>query len=298
MSGRRPMAPDERREIRRTGYLLLLAGSVSALAAAGGFVAFLFALAAMSPDQERSPGWAALLLLGLAGVSVLLLAAMTGLGRGARLLGDVAQGSLQQYAERRRGTVVRRFELLPRSGRVWSLDDARLEGWVSAAPREVADLPAFAGLAAQWVEPVSAPDGTVVHVNQRSLSEAERGELLRARRKLCLRPMLLAALLTGWCLTVLLACALTGSFPAGHNGVSLVLLAAATVLCDLNAARTLRLGWRLGRDLRLGRVGIIRRPGEAGGDAAGGVLGEPMEVLPHSGLLWSRAGEPAPWRCG
>lgn len=269
--------------------------------AGGALLLFLDTLLIASDGAPLSPPLQGLILLNLLLVSLLLLAATRWLPWGWSLLRDAAAGEAECFEDRRGDAVVHRLELLPRSGLTWSVNGVRAR-YTSLARRlavaEVADIPAFASIAAEWVEPFRTPNGETIHVGQRELSLPELGELRRLRTFLTARPAGVGAVLTAWTLGAWFFHLTTGGYPVGHNRVVLLLLVAAAGVADLHAWRVLRLAARLSADVRGGRVGILRKPRQELKSVLDTppLLSDAVEVLPTSGLAWTEAGRPARWR--
>jgi hypothetical protein len=310
LSGRRELSSEERREVerlagefRRRAFRLLLPGPLLFLTCV-----LLFGLL---PDLELR--WTLLVFCAvglplLAGLP-LGLAARTWFRAARALLEDARTGFTDQFAGNarelpgRNGTLDRlvreglqvgagepqSFEVLPRSGVVWQVNGSRPGRPIIAARAEVADLPPYAAIAAEWTEPAGAGPGSI-HLGNRELSPPERDEVERHRRRLAFRAVPAGVALTGWFLTALV----TNSWP---DAVDTAALLALMVLANLYTARCLRLGLRLARDAAIGRAVIVRSPlpPPATGEGPSG-LAAPQEFLPGSGLLWSNAGIPAAWR--
>jgi hypothetical protein len=296
----RQLAPEEIAEVRRRGAGLLAAGAIAAAGTAGALGLFLATLLTAAAETSLPLWLQGFILLNLLLVSLLLLAATRLLPRGWRLLRDASAGEADCFEDRRGDTVVHQVERLPRSGLAWMVNGQRAPRSTAARPlpvNEVADIPAFAALAAEWVEPRRTRQGETVHVGQRELSVAEQGELRRLRALLVSRAFGVAGALTGWAIVAWSIRIATGGYAVGHNGVVLLLLAVAAGVADLHAWRVLRLTRRLSADLQTGRVGILREPrADPTSRDEPTELGEALEVLPASGLSWTRAGRPAGWR--
>jgi hypothetical protein len=183
------------------------------------------------------------------------------------------------------------FEVLARSGMVWRVNGARPPRLVRAGRARVADVPAFAAVAAQWLEPLDRTDRDAPHLGQRELSGAENAELRRHLRRMTLRPLFALAILLPWLVAVGLRA--QDEFP-----LSWMLLAAGCMVAQVNVFRCFWLARKLGRDLRVGRLVIARTPVEQREPGLPGPapLSPPEEFLPVSGIIWTRCGLPAPWR--
>jgi hypothetical protein len=192
------------------------------------------------------------------------------------------------------------IEVLPRSGYLWQANGVRPRRWILAAPpglAEVADTPAYAAIAAEWVERASR-DGEAAYLGQRELSRDELREVKEYIRGVVIGPLRTALHVTLSFGVMTALCVAPGNYPAEGN-LYFSALGAVTVLADLLCARRLMGARRYLADARVGRVKIVRYPliGEETSSRRP-VLSEAIEVLPVSGRTWTVDGEPAPWRAG
>lgn len=305
-SGWRELTPAELADlnglaVRLTGqaWTSVLAGPgvLLALLAAGGVFMFL----------GHVPNWLMVLLVfALLVAPVGVMVSRDWFLRAQGLRRDAADGWVRQFtgpvdpasgSEETRDLLVRRrlltpdpritqgLELLPASYVVWTVNGRRTHGLITAKPNVVAQVPEYAAMAAQWVEPAQQPGSEGMHVNFRDLSSAERLELERHWKKLLLRPLVSALLLTVW---AGFAFSL-GSWQDSSFGMALV--GGFAVWSWFGVYRILTLAGKVRRDAAAGRVVIVRRtlvPGEE--------LSPAEEYLPQSGIPWSAAERPAPWR--
>lgn len=297
-TGQRALEPAEIQAVKRAAWRSLTGGACLAAATLAGFASLFLLMLSLNEQPDAPVGSAAIgALFLLTTISSLILVGARKLKSGIALLRDCQIGVVEQFVERTDGGEDRSLEVLPCSGLRWSATELRVTGADPVLRKEIANLPAFARLAAEWVEPVSTRDGKTVHVSQRELTQAEIGEVRRLRIRLCAGPLATGALLAAWCLPVLAYSIVAGAYPPGHNEIAVFLLVIVTTLAITNAGKSLLLAGKLARDARLGRVGIMRYPEEtAVPDSSDSALSAPVEVLPHCGILWSRAGQPAPWR--
>jgi len=183
------------------------------------------------------------------------------------------------------------IEVLPASRLVWRVNGMQPERWIPASCAEVAETPAFASLAAEWVQPAMLGAEGAPHVNQRDLSQAERGELALFMRALLLRSLPLLLLFNLW------ACFLLFDSTVQKEPPLFFLFLAATVWVDWKMLKRLRLRAQLAQDLQRGSLMIVRwpvTPPEETPDVV--ALSPPLEILPASRVLWTVDGRPAPWR--
>lgn len=209
-----------------------------------------------------------------------------------------ASASLPRPLQRMRLPMLKSAEVLPASGVIWRVNGERTahERWLQpstvVARTDVADVPAGAMLAADWVQPYEDEALRNVYHNNRFLTNEECAEIQRYRRGLLRFSVPAAALLSLWAGAV---AAITGSFPPALKAEDLFrwwLIAGLALYRDLVLLRCLFLSWQLGRDANSGSVAILRTRQSEGSDS----LSEPQERLPFSGVLWSLNGIPAEWR--
>gem|GEM_PF-3145270 len=174
------------------------------------------------------------------------------------------------------------LEILPHSHLLWSRNGTRMHETIVVSGSATAALPEHAAMAANFVQEVR--DDLFMH--QRALSAPELVELdAYAPRVALVRIVLALVSIIGTAVTVVLALI----------GRTELLLLAAIFFCTIafrvspRIVRELRGRRRIGRDIALARVLIVRRK-------KGDELAAPIEVLPTSGILWTEAGAPANWR--
>lgn len=184
-------------------------------------------------------------------------------------------------------------EVLVGANAVWTANGERPRRWLFAQIASVTKSPEFAATAAEWMEPMTDPDGTTTWWNRRSLSGAEQGELAahmaRARRAVVVYVLINAYFLV------------QAVLHAGRK--EWALLAVYVAVCFWFGQRLRGMTsnlLRLRRDAALGAVAIVRTEDNepTGEDPAetGPLLSAPTEFLPFSRLIWSHGGEAAPWR--
>jgi hypothetical protein len=187
------------------------------------------------------------------------------------------------------------IELLKSSRVVW-----RVNGWptkrtIQPTLTEVAVTPKFAAIAAQWLEPVSRHEKSILYGGKRELSDNEKRELKRFVRRLVTRPA--TSSLPVAFLSLALAANLYHAHEIDHDPMFWFFLIGglSNVMLYLFQIRQAR---RFGDDLRVGYVGI-RRIGSTDPVEMSGEPTEPdIEFLPVTGMLWTKSGEPAIWRRG
>ncbi|HLK61309.1 MAG TPA: hypothetical protein VKU00_32465 [Chthonomonadaceae bacterium] len=252
------------------------------------------------------------LFLILAGIPVEILLAMRWMGRSQSLWADIREGSIWLFKGRLDevfpmdatqkallaaqllhldGEEIQWIELLPISRRVWRVNGIAPRAWLRASASEVALTPEFAAIAAQWLEPLGRNEEGVVYGGQRELSSSERIELRRHIRRMWTRP--LSASLP---IFILLCYELVRYLQQNHTLQSdqfsrVALLGIGVLFFATLLTFRIRQAQRFREDMETGYV-AIRRVVESETKAS-----EPeIEFLPASGMLWTRAGEPAAWR--
>jgi hypothetical protein len=189
------------------------------------------------------------------------------------------------------------FEVLPTSGLVWYANGIRPRSWIRAACAETAPLPTYAEVAAEWVEPVDISREDAFHVGKRELSAAELSELTRHVRRMLFKPVVSAVVLNLW-LTGAVWALRSGAanLNSGHAMFLFAVLVGVTIQVDLRLVRCLTLLLKLMRDARLRTAVIVRSPSLLPASVSRPSLLPADEFLAISGVLWTRAGAPAPWR--
>lgn len=306
LTGRRELAPAEIADLDALAKRLGGQVWVSALLGPGVFLLLSFA-AGIFAVRGGVPNWlVALLLFALLFAPLGFILARDSFLRSRSLRQDIAGGSVQQFtgavdpsagSDEIRERLVRRhmltpdpritqgLELLPASQLIWTVNGRRTQGWISAKSSVVARVPEYAAMAAQWVEPAQHPGGEGMHINFRDLSSAEREELQRHWKKLLLRPLGSALILSVW-----VGVALAMGIGQGSSfGTAMV--GAFAVWSWFGVYRMLKIARTVRRDAAAGRVVIVRRA-----LAPGQELSPAEEYLPQSGIPWSAGERPAPWR--
>lgn len=322
--GRRELAPEERMEIRRAAMTFAALACGSALVLPLIFLSLLLTVALGGRlDAPVSPLTAAVVLLLLALGSVLgygmlrwvrwsrMLARDAHQGHAELFEGEVDSHQILSATTRRlvRSGLLRgsgsapeedpeQVEVLPRSNLVWKVNGDRPRSWIQAQIRRVADVPAFAAVAAEWLDRVSEDDSSPLHIGHRELSSAERTELNELAQRVVLKPALLATVLLAWLGGVLGYLATHGEHAPGHPPSTLVGLSVLTAVSLANVMRNAGLSLQFRRDITFGRVIITRsaRFDPENPEPETPNLSPPEEFLPASRVMWSRAGQPAPWR--
>ena len=177
------------------------------------------------------------------------------------------------------------LEILPASRRVWRVNEAVVRGWIIAQTVRVARTPEQSRIAAQRLaSSAPRPTDAAPQVTQRDLSPAEQDELRRYARRLWLRPLPFAALMTlmsVWAVASVLLRHDPNFF--FHSGRTFTLLSIAAGL-DSHWLRNFLVARRLGQDMAQGQVSIANDPSNV------------METLPVSQKTWTENGQPASWR--
>lgn len=323
--GERELTPDERMEIRNAAISFAALGCGAGLVLPFLFFLLLLAIAlAGALDTPVSP-LTALGVLGLLTASTLLGYAMQRWVRWSRQLARDARsgraelfegevdprqlfdrtlrrlrrsGLLRQSGDQEQDGAAERLEVLPGSLLVWRVNGGRPRSWIQTQIRRVADVPPFAAVAAEWLDRLSPDDSHQIHVGQRELSTAERGELEGLARHLVFKPALVALGLLLWLGAVLGYASLHGAPAPGHPPGTTLALCVLTGIALANVMRSAGMGLQFRRDLALGRV-IITRSAEFNAEETAppaADLSPPEEFLPNSRVMWSRAGRPAVWR--
>lgn len=306
LSGRRELVPAELTELSALAARLGRQARLTAALGPGIFL-LLLALAGIYALTGKVPNWLVVLLaLGLPFAPLGFFLARDAFLRARALREDVREGSVRQFTgtvdpaagpDETRDRLVRRrlltpdprirqgLELLPHSQLIWTVNGRRTYGWIAARSNVVAQVPEYAAMAAQWVEPARHPGSEGMHINFRDLSAAERAELQRHWKKLLFRPLGSALLLTIWAATALSMGISQGS------GFGTMMVGAIAVWSWLGVFRMLKIAGTVRRDAAAGRVVIVRRA-----QAPGQELSPAEEYLPQSGIPWSAGERPAPWR--
>lgn len=189
------------------------------------------------------------------------------------------------------------FEVLPCSGLVWYANGIRPRTWIRAGCSETATLPTYAEVAAEWVEPVDASREDAFHVGKRELSPAELSELTRHVRRMLTKPVVSALVLNLWLAGAVWAVRSGAvSLNGGHAMFLFAVLVAVTIQVDLRLVRCATLLLKLLRDAHLRTAVIVRSPSLLPQSPSNPALLPADEFLAISGVLWTRAGAPAPWR--
>lgn len=305
-SGRRELTPAELTELRGLAGQLTGQAWAAAVVGPGVFLALLLAMG-ISALLGGVPGWlVALLLCSLLFAPLGFMLSRDWFFRAAALRLDAEAGWALQFTgpvdvasgpDETREMLVRRrlltlnpqitqgLELLPASQLVWTVNGRRTGGLIRAKSNVVAQVPEYAAMAAQWVEPAKQPGSEGMHINFRDLSTAERQELQRHWKKLLMRPLASALLLTVWAGVAMIM----GTWKDSSFGLALV--GGFAVWSWIGVYRILTLAGKVRRDATAGRVVIVRRA-----LAPGQELSPAEEYLPQSGIPWSAGERPAPWR--
>lgn len=220
--------------------------------------------------------------------------------------GETEQSTKEQLARARvmAWSTEQTLDVLPASGRIIETNGQAAQAPAFARVVEVARTPEIAAIAAQWVEPISASDGSQVGLGHRELSRAERAEVAQCLRRARSRLIWPEGVSSLW-LTTLAVVAVWQL--ADGNGASLFRLFFYVIIAgmvDVSWATRLMLAARLAKDIGDGHVVIFKFPhGEPRRIGAKTVLPHEgaeviSEVLPFSKLPWTQNQHPAAWRRG
>ncbi|MBI3910815.1 MAG: hypothetical protein HY320_07765 [Armatimonadetes bacterium] len=191
------------------------------------------------------------------------------------------------------------FEALPVSGRIWQANGVRPRRWAAVSWTRVAEPPAHAAIAAEWVSLPEAASPEALHTGARELSFGEKEELSRIADRLLRSRLLAYSLISAWfgmAVLSLIVHILTRD-PFRYYPIATV-VAVFWLLATGDLWRRVHLARRLRRDRQFGQVIIVRAPRDGQTSAGHGApeLGPPVEVLPQSGVIWTEGGQPSVWR--
>ena len=202
------------------------------------------------------------------------------------------------------------IEVLPMSGRVWRINDQLVASWVPARCSSVAEVPEFASVAAQWLEPVDECEQGRLLAGRRDLSTAEIRELRRVGRNLWRRPLPLAGILAIWLAIPGAQLVREHHLRDRPSAVAFWVLLVLALLLSWRFVRSFVFARRIGADAASGYVVILssepsapgadaeRKPEAEGAGAAADAGERPpiIEMLPNSRTVWTENGRPAQWR--
>ncbi len=198
------------------------------------------------------------------------------------------------------------IEVLPLSNRVWTYSEQRVRSWIVAESYNVADQPAFAELAAQWLEPFAQNDDSILLYGRREMTTTEKAELKSHIRKIGwigLRTLIL--------FTICMAYFIQSLVLEAHDWLFLILFAILLFRINIRRVKLIKRSFQLKKDLRLGYLVIFRSESKAvpvcGAGEIEEVKGEDhmeapskspqtFELLPFTRTVWSTEGHPAGWR--
>ena len=313
LRGSRPLSDEERADLEARRSRFQRQGLAALLGVPCAFLLF-FLLAPLTPHPSAAALALPLILLTVA-TPLLALTARDCLllardlrrdladGRADRFEGPIGatavDGTLRRLVRagllEKGGSDPQWFEVLPASGLVWHANGGRPRQWIRAAYAETANLPTYAGIAAEWVESVDNTREDAFHVGRRDLSEAETAELRRHQRRIVTRPVALGLLLNA-ALAATLWALYAGMVREPHHLFLFAVLFAATLQVSVSMVKCIVLGVKLARDLRVRIAVIVRTPSLLPQPDGSSALLAPDEFLGCSGVLWTRSGRPAPWR--
>lgn len=184
------------------------------------------------------------------------------------------------------------LEVLSASRRVWTWEGQRVGKRLAALPAEIAEVPDSATRAAAWASPLpqTALREASENATRRDLSHAEREEVTRHAKKLWKRPLWPAIGLSAW-IGIPLSLHLLTHTPLKLEPMA-YFIGAMALWCNGNLVSFVVVSRRLSHDLQNGFVVAARfAPDENEPNAP-----QSVEVLPTSGIEWTRNGAAAPWR--
>lgn len=323
-AGTRALAPEELAVVRKLGWRML-AKALFVLMGLCGFLAYVIWLAAVL-DRRWILGPLVMMIAGsatLLSVPWLLIENASPLRRSLKLLRDarigvvnVFQGAIStpdQFDEIQKTLMkdgrlivspehMQTVEAFPLSRRIWKVNDRWIPAWMQAEWTEVAEQPAFAAIAAQWLVPsANAPD---INIGRRDLSPIEQTELRDRARSVWRRPLPLAIALNLWLFWPLEGFVFLGRVPHISDWSGGVLTHLWAVVVDVSLFFSIRRARELRKDLTAGVLHIVEYdrdsgapvPTVAGGAAAPDHPKSIVEYLPSSRRPWTENGTPASWR--
>lgn len=189
------------------------------------------------------------------------------------------------------------FETLGASGRLWRICGKPVKQWVVLKTVSVAEAPPIAGIAAQWLEPVSTPGGKTILAGRRELSKQEREEVRLFARRLWTRPLPIAVGLTVWLGLPMTAVVVSGELHTAVAWGRFVILAGLTGLNCYWLYTCVKRARLLVKDANAGSILIVSRTEETRlAEPAGDREPTIIEVLPSLGWRWTEDGRPSAWR--
>lgn len=320
--GQRPFEPEEQEYLQRLAqrlrwYGIMAVLSYPLLVCCFGVIEW---IATSSIAQAKEAMMISGLLLLVVCLPMQLLAIRDAFGRRKALLGDLRCGFVKQFAgmmapdvgteatliKLRQARIVPRtgtghwsLELLPASRRMWRVQEQRVKPWIIANVVEVAQTPEMAGIAAQWLQPVTRNDDETLLGGRRALSQAERDELLRYARHAWTRPLPGAIGFTLWAGVRISSLLLHPLLNTGINWIFFTLFVFFTLLMDVALVMQVLLSRKLRQDAQAGHViivGVEKNAPSVSRVTPADTVPMIREVLPHSKREWTQEGRPAVWR--
>lgn len=314
---RRPMEEEERRELGHRAVALRWRGAAAILLFPGAPMLFAVVGSAAWPSAVQDVLAVAAVFVIAICLPVAILVARDAFRRSRGLARDLAVGVVERYE----GPLEHRLialpplallvkaglvepgaegeidlDVLPVSRRVLMAGGRPVTRWIVAPATSVAETPQFASMAAEWLQPAGPAGGQEMLRGERDLAESERSEIRAYAKRLWVRALPLAVLLTVWCGVGLLA-RFAGARPmSGPDTLRVGLLTFLALSADMRLAWAIQTAAQMRRDAANGRLVILRpRDGfEMPGEDAG--LQATVEVLPFSRRPWTQDGRPMPWR--
>lgn len=184
------------------------------------------------------------------------------------------------------------IEVLPHSQQIFSINGTRPKKWIAAPIALLASMPENASSAAYWHGAGGGDDVTL-----RSLSHAEKEEVLKHSRTIWRRPFVGAIIFDVWIGLPVVLHWTTGA-PIRMEPMAYFLIAMA-LWSNWTLWRSFALSRNLVRDGESGQAALFRPPlkqENLTADAPSELRAALWEVLPHSGMIWTADGRPSAWR--
>jgi len=314
IAGTHELAPHERIRLHRRALLLAAQGGV---ALAGLVLGLLAPLAFIIVGSVRSPSavpGTILIILWTIAIAAVTAAAKTCIIRAAQIHQDAVAGVVHVFqgpladipTDRTYRALVRQrlltpgsdamqtIEVLPNSSLVWRVNGRMPDRWFVSPTVRVAEVPAFAALAAEWLQAGETGLGNRALSGQRDLTPAEVDEIRQHARRIIMRPLGPALLFTGAAVAILWTH--NGYIPPSMNGPFAWIVSVAS-LSVLVLALSAASAFQYRKDAEVGRVLILRFVIEpSSSNEPADQLSPPVEVLPFSRAPWTEDGRPAHWR--
>lgn len=310
----RTLTVDERKCLRREFLLLRLRGcAVLGLFPIAFFIAMLLLVIAEPRNQGSLPfAYSALLFIFVCVYGFLAVVRLEGYQRSKLLRGDLKIGDVKQYGKVEAVPVAAElsenpsepaggehsaveFEVLASSRRLWTVSGIRAKKWEITQPSAVADTPAFAAIASDWLQPVARTSNELVESGQRELSPGECEEIRLIARSTWRKRFWPCFLTSVWFYSVAVLCVSSRRLPEGNwNRIEFAFLGLVTLAWNGIFIQALLRSIALKRDASA-KVVIIGRIREVKPQNNEHSTFD-FEMLPFSKLYWTQGLQPAEWR--